>query len=290
MKVKLAASQMSCSSNYEENIKKATELVHKASKEGVDMLLLQELFERNYFCQIEDYDRFDFAEEYSNSKTLEYFSNLAKEEKIVLPISFFEKHGNCYYNSICVLDKDGSRLGLYRKTHIPTGECYEEKFYFTPGDTGYQVFDSKAGKIGIGICWDQWFMETGRILALKGAEYLLFPTAIGSEPVLDKDSMQHWRNAMIGQSALNIMPVIASNRVGIEKEEKSSMKFFGSSFMTDEFGNIVESANREEETLLTHSYDLDEIFKKRRDWGIFRDRRPEMYKDILNSDISKAGK
>ena len=290
MKVKLAASQMSCSSNYEENIKKATELVHKASKEGADMLLLQELFERNYFCQIENYDRFDFAEEYSNSKTLEYFSNLAKEEKIVLPISFFEKHGNCYYNSICVLDKDGSRLGLYRKTHIPTGECYEEKFYFTPGDTGYQVFDSKAGKIGIGICWDQWFMETGRILALKGAEYLLFPTAIGSEPVLDKDSMQHWRNAMIGQSALNIMPVIASNRVGIEKEEKSSMKFFGSSFMTDEFGNIVESANREEETLLTHSYDLDDIFKKRRDWGIFRDRRPEMYKDILNSDISKAGK
>lgn len=283
MKVTLSASQMACSRNYDENIKKATKLIKEAKKNDVDMLLLQELFERNYFCQIEDYNRFDFAEEYKSSKTLEYFSNLAKEQEMVLPISFFEREGNSYYNSICVIDKDGKRLGVYRKTHIPTGECYEEKFYFTPGDTGFRVFHSKAGNIGIGICWDQWFAETGRILALKGADYLLFPTAIGSEPVLDKDSMQHWRNAMIGQSALNIMPVIASNRIGIEeeKEHHSSMKFFGSSFMTDCFGNIVESADRESETLLVHSYDLDECAKVRRDWGIFRDRRPEMYSSIL---------
>lgn len=288
MKVKLAASQMACSRNYDENIKKATQFIREAKKQGVDMILLQELFERNYFCQIEDYSRFDFAEEYAHSKTLEYFENLAKELEIVLPISFFERSGNCFYNSICVIDKDGKRLGLYRKTHIPTGECYEEKFYFAPGDTGYQVFHSKAGNIGIGICWDQWFLETGRILALKGADYLLFPTAIGSEPVLDKDSMHHWRNAMVGQSALNIMPVIASNRIGVETEEEkhSSMKFFGSSFMTDCFGNIVESADRESEVLLTHEYDLDELFRERRDWGIFRDRRPEMYKDILKLDAS----
>lgn len=288
MKVILAASQMKSTGSYEGNIKKATQFVIDAKKKGADMLLLQELFERNYFCQTEDYDRFDFAEEYESSKTLEYFAALAKEQEIVLPISFFEKRGNCYFNSICVLDKDGKRLGLYRKTHIPTGECYEEKFYFTPGDTGYQVFDSKAGKIGIGICWDQWFLETGRILALKGAEYILFPTAIGSEPVLERDSMQHWRNSMIGQSALNIMPVIVSNRVGREDDGKSSMTFYGSSFMTDQTGTIVESLDRTSEGILTHEYDLDAIRKYRRDWGVFRDRRPECYSDILKSDASEG--
>lgn len=290
MNVRLAASQMSCSWDYEENIKKATELVKEAHKKGADLLLLQELFERRYFCQIEDYDRFDFAEEYEHSKTLEHFSKVAKENDIVLPVSFFEKAGNCYFNSLCVIDKDGSRLGLYRKTHIPTGECYEEKFYFTPGDTGFKVFHSKAGNVGVGICWDQWFLETGRILALKGSDFLCFPTAIGSEPVLPRDSMQHWRNVMLGQAALNIMPVVASNRIGIEDEKNSSMKFFGSSFISDEEGNIVESANREDQTILTHDFDLCEIARKRRDWGIFRDRRPEMYKDILKNDASKEDK
>lgn len=290
MKVTLSLSQMSCSHDYDENIKKETAFIKEAKKKAADLILLQELFERNYFCQIEDYNRFDFAEEYEHSKTLDYFSNLAKEQEIVIPVSFFEKKGCCYFNSICVIDKDGKRLGLYRKTHIPTGECYEEKFYFAPGDTGFQVFHSKAGNVGIGICWDQWFLETGRVLALKGADYLLFPTAIGSEPVLDKDSMPHWRNAMIGQSALNIMPVIASNRVGIEKEENSSMKFFGSSFMTDETGTVVESLNREEEGILLHTYDLDAIKKNRRDWGIFRDRRPEMYSSILKMDDSEGTK
>lgn len=285
MKVKLACCQFACSNNYDENIKKATQLVSIASKEKADLLLLQELFERNYFCQIEDYDRFSFAEEYQHSKTLEYFSALCKDKQIVLPISFFEKCGNVYYNSICVIDKTGDRLGLYRKTHIPTGECYEEKFYFKPGNTGFKVFPSKAGNIGIGICWDQWFLETGRILTLKGADYLLFPTAIGSEPVLDKDSKQHWQNAMIGQSALNILPVIASNRIGTEKEKDSSMTFFGSSFMTDEFGNVLKEASRDKEEILFNEYDLENIYKERRDWGIFRDRRCEMYNDILNDDL-----
>lgn len=287
MKVTLAATQMSCSWDYEENLKKATKMIEEAAKKGADVVLLQELFERCYFCQIEDYSRFDFAEDYETSKTLAYFEKVAKENHVVLPISFFERQGNCYYNSIAILDKDGKRLGKYRKTHIPTGECYEEKFYFTPGDTGFEVFKTQAGNLGIGICWDQWFLETGRILALKGADYLLFPTAIGSEPVLPKDSMQHWRNAMIGQAALNIIPVVASNRVGTETEKNSSMTFFGSSFIADEEGNLVEKANRTEETILLHSFDLDEIYKKRRDWGIFRDRRPEMYQDILSMDASK---
>lgn len=290
MKVTLAASQRSCSKNYDENIKKATELIRLAKKKNADRILLQELFERNYFCQIEDYNRFSFAEEYDHSPTLEYFSKLAKELEIVLPISFFEKKGNCYFNSLCVIDKDGSRKGLYRKTHIPTGECYEEKFYFTPGDTGFKVFDTKAGRIGIGICWDQWFLETGRELALKGAQYLCFPTAIGSEPVLPKDSRDHWRNARIGQSALNIRPVIASNRMGTEREGHSSRTFYGSSFITDETGCLVEHFDRTEEGILTHSFDLDALEAKRRDWGIFRDRRPERYKDIRKRDASSEDK
>ena len=286
-KVTLAATQMACSKDYDENINHATKMIERAHHEGADVILLQELFERNYFCQVEDYSRFAFAEEYKNSKTLTYFEKVAKENNVVLPISFFEKAGNCYYNSLCVIDSDGSRLGLYRKSHIPTGDNYEEKFYFTPGDTGFKVFHSKFGNVGIGICWDQWFLETGRILALKGADFIMFPTAIGSEPVLPIDSMHHWRNSMIGQSALNIMPVVASNRIGIEKEEKTSMKFYGSSFITDETGTVVESANREDETILTHSFDLDECYLRRRDWGIFRDRRTDLYKPILKNDDSE---
>lgn len=286
MKVTLSATQMGCSSSYDENIKKATKIIKEAKKQGADVVLLQELFERNYFCQIEDYNRFDFAEDYQHSKTLDYFEKVAKDNQVVLPVSFFEKAGNCYFNSICVIDSTGERLGLYRKTHIPTGECYEEKFYFTPGDTGFKVFNTHYGRLGIAICWDQWFLETGRILALKGAQYLLFPTAIGSEPILPIDSQPHWQNAMVGQSALNIMPVVASNRIGTEKEKNSSMTFFGSSFITDECGNVVAKASRDKEEILVHSFDLNQIDAKRRDWGIFRDRRPEMYKDILLNDAT----
>ncbi|MFA6861075.1 MAG: N-carbamoylputrescine amidase [Bacilli bacterium] len=287
MKITLAATQMACSKIYDENIKKATQIIEKAKKKGADVILLQELFERNYFCQVEDYERFDFAEEYEHSKTLDYFSKVAKDNQVVLPISFFEKAGNCYFNSLCVIDSDGSRLGLYRKTHIPTGSCYEEKFYFTPGDTGFKVFDTHFGRLGVAICWDQWFCETGRILALKGAQYMLFPTAIGSEPILPLDSEPHWHNAMVGQSALNIMPVVASNRIGTEKEKGSEMTFFGSSFITDETGCVVAQASRDKEEILTHAFDLDEIDRKRRDWGIFRDRRTDMYADILKNDDSK---
>lgn len=279
--VKVAITQFSMSSDYEENIKKADSFIRKAKEEGVQLVLLPELFEGHYFCQVEDYDNFLLAEEFSSSKTLKHFQEIAKETHMVLPISFFERKGNCFYNSLAMIDSDGKIVDLYRKSHIPTGECYEEKFYFKPGDTGFKVFKTSIGKIGVGICWDQWFPETARILALKGAEILLFPTAIGSEPVLDKDSKTHWQNVMKGHAAANIMPVLASNRVGIEKAKNSSMKFFGSSFIADQHGDFVEEMNREEEGMRVAEFDLEAIAKERYSWGVYRDRRTDLYSPLL---------
>ena len=287
MKIKVAIAQFSMPDNYEKCIEKADEYIKTASKNGVDLLLLPELFEGYYFCQIENYDFFSKAEEVKDSKTLKHFQEMAKEYKIVLPISFFEKAGNCYFNSLAMIDKDGTIVDLYRKSHIPTGECYEEKFYFTPGDTGFKVFKTKAGNIGVGICWDQWFPETARILALKGAEILLFPTAIGSEPVLPKDSKSHWQNVMKGHAAANIMPVLAANRVGVEAMGKSSMKFYGSSFIADQHGDFVTEMNREEEGIRFAEFDLSEIAKERFGWGVYRDRRTDLYEDLLKHDASK---
>ena len=285
--VKLAATQFAMTSNVEENIEKAKEMVRKAAKEGANVILLPELFENLYFCQTEDYSRFDFAEEFESSKTIQIFSSLAKELGVVLPISYFEKSGNCYFNSIAIIDADGTVLGQYRKSHIPTGECYEEKFYFCPGDTGFRVFPTKFGKIGVGICWDQWFPETARILALKGAEVLLFPTAIGSEPVLSKDSKDHWQHVMQGHAAANIMPLVASNRIGTESMDGSSMTFFGSSFISNEFGIRVQELGRTEEGVLVQEFDLDLVKEERRDWGVFRDRRVDLYSPLLKLDDSK---
>ena len=287
MKIKVAITQMSCSSNYEENIKKAENMVEKCAKAGANVILLQELFSNLYFCQVEDYDKFTLAEERENSNLIKHFQKVAKKYGVVLPISFFEKSGTNYFNSLVMIDADGKNLGLYRKTHIPTGECYEEKFYFSPGDTGFKVFNTKFGKIGIGICWDQWFPETARILALKGAELLLFPTAIGSEPVLVRDSMPHWRNTMCGHAAANIIPVCASNRVGEEKAGKSSMTFQGFSFIADQHGEVVEEMNRTEEGFRIHEFDISEINKERVSWGVFRDRRPECYGDIKKYSKNK---
>ncbi|HBF68860.1 MAG TPA: N-carbamoylputrescine amidase [Firmicutes bacterium] len=281
MKIKVAITQMSCTSNYEDNIKKAVNMVRKCAKEGANVILLQELFSNLYFCQVEDYDKFALAESRKDSQLLKTFKELAKELHVVLPISFFEKSGVNYFNSLVMIDADGKELGLYRKTHIPTGECYEEKFYFSPGDTGLKVFKTMYGNIGIGICWDQWFPEVARILTLKGAEMILYPTAIGSEPVLVRDSMPHWRNTMRGHAAANIIPVIASNRVGKENAGKSSMVFQGYSFIADQHGEVVEELNRTEEGYKIHEFDLDEINKERISWGVFRDRRPECYKEIL---------
>lgn len=218
-----------------------------------------------------------------------HFKEVAKELDVVLPISFFERAGNVMYNSIAIIDADGSVLGLYRKTHIPDGAPYAEKFYFSPGDTGFKVWKTKYATIGVGICWDQWFPETARCLALNGAEMLLYPTAIGSEPILECDSMPHWRRCMQGHAGSNLMPVAAANRIGREDVEpctenggqKSSLVFYGSSFISDETGELVTSASRDQEEVLTASFDLDEIAENRMSWGLFRDRRPECYGDMI---------
>lgn len=287
MSVKVAITQFSMSGVYEENLAKADSLIAKAASNGAGLVLLPELFEGPYFCQVEDYAKFSLAEEASNSKTLKHFEEMAKKYHVVLPVSFFEKAGTVYFNSLAVIDADGKRLGIYRKSHIPTGECYEEKFYFTPGDTGFMVFKTAIGRLGVGICWDQWFPELARILALKGAELIVYPTAIGSEPVLPKDSKDHWQNVMKGHAAANILPVLASNRVGIEKAGKSSMKFFGSSFIADQHGDFAAEMDREEEGFRVAEFDLDAIDDERTGWGSFRDRRIDLYGDILKLDASK---
>lgn len=282
--MKVAAIQMSMSPAYEENIAKADKMVQEAAAKGAKLILLPELFERRYFCQIEDYARFDYAEDAESSETLSHFSALAKKLNVVLPVSFFEKKNAAYFNSIAIFDTDGSLKGIYRKSHIPTGQCYEEKFYFSPGDTGFKVFQTSVGKIGIGICWDQWFPETARILALKGAEILLFPTAIGSEPVLPKDSKAHWQNAMIGHAAANVIPVVAANRVGREDDVNSTMTFFGSSFITNQYGEKLAELGREEEGIIYSEFDLRAIDDERRGWGVFRDRRIDLYSPLLTLD------
>lgn len=277
MNVRVAATQLKISWNIEDNLNKAERIVRAAHEQGAQIILLQELFKTPYFCQIENYDYFKLAEAFEESKLIKRFQALAKELEVVLPISFFEKDGNVFFNSLVMIDADGTVVGKYRKAHIPTGQCYEEKFYFSPGDDAFKVFQTRYGKVGIGICWDQWFPEVARILALQGAEIILYPTAIGSEPVLDKDSKDHWQNAMKGHAAANIIPVVASNRVGVEKDTNSSMEFFGSSFIADESGNIVKVLNRHEEGLIIHDFDLEAINTKRISWGVFRDRRPDLY-------------
>ncbi len=287
-KITAAAVQMSCCADPEKNIEKADRLVRQAAAEGAQVVLLPELFERNYFCQEKRYDFYHFAKPAQENEAVRHFASVAKELSLVLPISFYERDGQVLYNSAAVLDADGSFLGIYRKTHIPDDHFYQEKFYFTPGNTGFQVFHTAYGDIGIGICWDQWFPETARILALKGAELLLYPTAIGSEPILGCDSQGHWRRCMTGHAAANIVPVIAANRVGTETVrpceenggQSSSLTFYGSSFITDELGEVRKSLGREEEGFICQEFDLDRIRDERMEWGLFRDRRPEMYGKI----------
>lgn len=248
-KVTAAVTQMSCSRDREENLQKAEGLVRQAAEQGAQIILLQELFETRYFCQTQDFAYMDLARPLSENPAVKRLSVLAKETETVIPVSFFERYGNTAFNSVAVLDADGSVLGVYRKTHIPDGLPYAEKFYFTPGDTGFRVWNTRYGRIGVGICWDQWFPEAARSMALLGAELLCYPTAIGSEPTLGIDSKAHWQRCMQGQAAANLVPVLASNRIGTETEGESSMTFYGSSFITDETGGIVEEADRTTETV-----------------------------------------
>lgn len=283
--VTVAAIQMSIPETPEKSVEKAEKLVRKAAAEGANVILLPELFENWYFCQERRYDSYKLALPLEENPAVRRFQTVAKELSVVLPISFYEQDGNVLYNSVAMIDADGSVMGVYRKTHIPDDHFYQEKFYFTPGDTGFKVWDTRFGKIGVGICWDQWFPEAARCMALDGAELLFYPTAIGSEPVLECDSMPHWQRCMQGHAAANLVPVIAANRIGTEtvtpdsenQQQSSSLTFYGSSFIADNTGALVECADRTSDTVLLHTFDLDELREMRLSWGVFRDRRPEMY-------------
>ncbi len=274
--VRVAAIQMQCTKDVATNIQTAERLVRQAAEQGAQIILLPELFERPYFCQERQYDYYQYAQSVTENTAIQHFKELAMELQVVLPISFYEKDGNVLYNSIAVIDADGEVLGVYRKTHIPDDHYYQEKFYFTPGNTGFKVWDTRYAKIGIGICWDP--------------ELLFYPTAIGSEPILDTDSCGHWQRTMQGHAAANIIPVIAANRYGLEEVtpseenggQSSSLDFYGSSFMTDETGAILERAERQSEAVLLATYDLDKEASERLNWGLFRDRRPEMYQRITD--------
>ena len=278
-KVTVAAIQMTY------GLETAVEKVQEAAAQGAQIILLPELFENWYFCQEKNYENYHLATTLEENPAVNELQKIAHDFKVVLPVSYYERVGNTTFNTVAVIDADGSVLGQYRKTHIPDDHFYQEKFYFTPGDTGFRVWDTAYAKIGVGICWDQWFPESARCMALMGAELLFYPTAIGSEPILDCDSMPHWRRCMQGHAAANIMPLVAANRIGTEtvtpspdnQNQSSSLTFYGSSFIADETGGLVEQADRESACILTHTFDLDEIRELRRSWGTFRDRRPEMY-------------
>ena len=282
---KVAAIQMTCGADPAQNLARAEELVRQAAAQGAQIVLLPELFERPYFCQERRYDYYDYALPVGKNPAVRRFSEVCRELELVMPVSFYERDGQRLFNSVAMLDAGGSLLGVYRKTHIPDDHYYQEKFYFTPGDTGFRVFETRYGTIGVGICWDQWFPETARFMAVKGAELLYYPTAIGSEPILSVDSMPHWRRVMQGHAAANLMPVIAANRIGTETVEpcpengnqKSALRFYGSSFITDGTGEIAVSMDRDSEGVIASEFDLDELMEERLSWGLFRDRRPEVY-------------
>lgn len=283
--VKVAATQMSCSADLAENIAKADRLVREAAGKGAQIILLQELFETPYFCQKEKAKYYSYASELEENKAVLHFQKVAKELQVVLPISFYEKKNNARYNSLAIIDADGEILGKYRKSHIPDGPGYEEKFYFNPGDTGFKVWKTRYARIGVGVCWDQWYPEAARCMAIMGAELLFYPTAIGSEPQDGSiDSRDHWQACMLGHAAANLVPVIASNRVGVEEDDDSNITFYGSSFIAGPQGNKLLEAGRSEETVLVTEFDLELLETQRLEWGIFRDRRPDLYKIISSYD------
>ncbi|MCL7037002.1 hypothetical protein MKW94_018257 [Papaver nudicaule] len=287
--VVVSALQFACSDDVNTNVDKAERLVRDAHQKGANIILIQELFEGYYFCQAQREDFFLRAKPYKGHPTIIRMQKLAKELGVVIPVSFFEEANNAHYNSIAIIDADGTDLGLYRKSHIPDGPGYQEKFYFNPGDTGFKVFQTKFAKIGVAICWDQWFPEAARAMVLQGAEILFYPTAIGSEPQdQGLDSSDHWKRVMQGHAGANVVPLVASNRIGKEiiktEHGDSAIMFYGNSFIAGPTGEIVASANAVDEDILVAEFDLDMIKLKRQSWGVFRDRRPELYKVLLTLD------
>ncbi|CAH0173133.1 N-carbamoylputrescine amidase [Pseudomonas mediterranea] len=285
--VTVAATQMACSWDLEANIETAEYRVREAAAKGAQIILIQELFETPYFCQKTNPDYLLLATSVEENVAIKHFQKLAKELQVVLPISFFELAGRARFNSVAIIDADGRNLGVYRKSHIPDGPGYHEKYYFNSGDTGFKVWNTRYAKIGVGICWDQWFPECARSMALQGAEILFYPTAIGSEPH-DKSiaSRDHWQRVQQGHAGANVMPLVASNRIGNEEQDGYDITFYGSSFIANQFGEKVQELNETEEGVLVHSFDLDELERIRSAWGIFRDRRPNLYAAIKTLDGS----
>ena len=284
MRVKVAAIQMAVGKNEADNIARALQQVTVAADAGARIILLQELFSTPYFCKDQNPDFLSLAQPRESHPALLAMQKLAREREVVLPVSFFERANNAFFNSLVVFDADGSDLGLYRKAHIPDGPGYQEKFYFSPGDTGFRVFDSRYGRLGVAICWDQWFPEAARVMALQGAEILFYPTAIGSEPQAPEiNSRGHWTRVMQGHAAANLVPVVAANRVGREIGRESEITFYGGSFISDATGALIAHADQEE-TILYADFDLQALAAQRLEWGLFRDRRPELYMPILTLD------
>ena len=283
--VTFAATQMACSWELGENLDRAVGLVREAAALGAQVVLLQELFETPYFCIDEDARHFDLARPIEGHPTVQRFQHLAAELGVVLPVSVFERAGQVFFNALVMIDAGGAVLGVYRKTHIPEAIGYQEKFFFSPGDTGFKVWHTRFGALGVGICWDQWFPEAARCMALMGAEALLFPTAIGSDPPSpDSDSRDPWQRVQQGHAAANLMPLMASNRIGVEEGASASMRFYGSSFVADQTGAIVAQASRDRQEIVTATFDLDEVRRYRERWSMFRDRRPEMYRRLQTLD------
>jgi len=276
--VKVSAIQMAMTQDKKHNISKAKKFVREAAQSGAQIILLPELFEGLYFCKDKDKKYFSWAKPLENNPLIKEFLLLAKELSVVLLVSYFEKTQKDFFNSLVVIDADGSIIDNYRKTHIPDGPGYEEKFYFTPGDTGFKVFKTKYAKIGAAICWDQWFCESARALTLQGAEIIFYPTAIGSEPEVDIDSKEHWQRVQMGHAATNTVPIIAANRIGIEEAKSCSITFYGSSFITDYTGKKIAEASRDKEEIIYATFNLEENAKQREYWGLLRDRRPQCYK------------
>jgi N-carbamoylputrescine amidase len=285
-RVTVAAVQLRCSWDLAGNLQQAERMVRRAHAQGAQIVLLPELFATPYFCIEQDAAHLGLAQSVEESELLGRFGALAAELGVVLPISFFERAGNSYFNSLAMFDADGTRLGIYRKSHIPDGPGYQEKFYFTPGDTGFRVWSTRFGRVGAGICWDQWFPESARVMALKGAELLLYPTAIGSEPppAPPVDSRLHWQRTQQGHAAANLMPLVAANRFGIEQSRQNTaiaVRFYGSSFIADASGALVAEASQEAEAVLTATFDLAALRRARDHWFVFRDRRPDLYGTLV---------
>lgn len=293
--VSVAAVQMACGWDADANIANAEKLVRQAAARGAQIILLPELFETPYFCIEQDVRHLNLARSAAENRAVRHFSALARELSVVLPISFFERAGPAFFNSIAIVDADGTPLGIYRKSHIPNGPGYQEKNYFSPGDTGFKVWSTRFGRIGVGICWDQWFPETARAMALLGAELLLFPTAIGTEPppALAVNSREHWQRTQQGHAAANLTPLVAANRYGLERSlqdpEGLFIRFYGSSFIADATGAKIAEAAEEGDAVLTATFDLEEIAQLRNNWFVFRDRRPELYGALTSLDGTSSG-